>query len=787
MAFGATRRVKIEIQASLISATLTDFPCLLTEDCLPSEMLDADGSYPAQDGGGDIRASSDAAGSTQLALEIVDFSTDNNPANGTAEIWVKIPSVSSTVDTAFYLWYNTASTDTQPAVTDTYGRNAVWSTCELAVHLRSTTPVDSTGSHTLTVEGTLTTTTGPWGQNAVSFDGNDRLTNSDAALTDIYESNDCMLYLISKRTGTLSSNKCAVAFEDTGSGDEITIYPHDSDGIRWNWFDAGGNIINETATNSANWIYTAYCSRGVSDHEGYRDGSSVGTSASSSSGSGPFNVFNIGGNDSGSQDYDGEFSDVLLFDGKTTDAWYFALEHNHSSPSTFAIEGTPSFGLPSYQTDIEDLGADHLWTFDGDSNDSIGSVNGTNSGVVFTGTAITKEGTNCMQTNTQGALSTRGDYVTLATTTEINNSAQARKCVAGWFQSNSFRPPPVHIYGEGNTTTKFQFAMAYGNQLMFECVEATNFPDGLQVYGPSLRPDRAYHLCGIFSGNAHDNEVKLFVDGIEQTAADPADRQPDTASLDARGVAVWGDAGTTAQGFGGDQVRLSCIVTGSYNWWATWGDEADALLTDNEIRETLFERGALAESTVSSDTEANMQTALDALTVSRTNVACDVEIEPVTGAGDFELESDLVFDDLTSLQFRFNSISGALTIVNVSGGNAVASKCAAPYGGTSSITIKNRQTLTITVVDAVTGSAVENARCYIEADTGGPETAGTVIMNTTTNVSGVATVSYDWSANQPIIGYVRQGTASTYYKQNSIGGPLTVNALDATIQLVPDE
>lgn len=439
----------------------------------------------------------------------------------------------------------------------------------------------------------------------------------------------------------------------------------------------------------------------------------------------------------------------------------------------------------AYSDDISGLGADHHWKFDGDYLDAIGSANGTNSGCIVTGTAIAKDATNCMTSNTQGALATRGDYVTLPTTTTINNSAQTRKCVAGWFEADSFRPPPVHIYGEGNTTTKFQFVMAYGNQLMLEAVEATNFPDGLQVYGPALVPNRVYHLCGIFSGNGYDNEIKLFVDGIEQTAADPSDRQPDTANLDLRGVGVFGDAGTTAQGIGGDTVRLSCCADGNYNHWCAWGDEADALLTDTEVRETLFERGALAEDTISTNTEANMQTALDALTVSRTNVACDVEVEAVTGGGDFELESDLQFDDLTSMHFRYNGTADTLTIVNVSGGTATQAKSGAPFGGT--ITIKTRQTLTVTVKDAVTSAAVEGARVYIEADTGGPLTAGTEIMNTTTNVSGVATVSFDYESDQPIIGRVRKGTSSTYYATNAIAGPLTSEALNVTVLLVPDE
>ena len=180
-----------------------------------------------------------------------------------------------------------------------------------------------------------------------------------------------------------------------------------------------------------------------------------------------------------------------------------------------------------------------------------------------------------------------------------------------------------------------------------------------------------------------------------------------------------------------------------------------------------------------------MQTALDALTVSRTNVALDVEVAAVTGGGDFQLTSDLVFDDLTSMQFRYNGTADELTIVNVSGGNATQSKSGAPFGGT--IVVKDRQTLTVTVLDASTKTAISGARVYIEADTGGPETAGTVLMNTTTNVSGVATATYDFESDQPIIGRVRKGSTSTYYKTAAVPGPLTSTPLDATVLMVQDE
>ena len=71
------RQCELEIDHTKLSGNVSNFPVLLTEDTLPLEMFDADGSYPAINGGGDIRFSSDINGETQLACEVVSFVTDN--------------------------------------------------------------------------------------------------------------------------------------------------------------------------------------------------------------------------------------------------------------------------------------------------------------------------------------------------------------------------------------------------------------------------------------------------------------------------------------------------------------------------------------------------------------------------------------------------------------------------------------------------------------------------------------------------------------------------------------
>jgi len=128
MAFptGWHRKCKLEIQYSLVPATVSNLLVLLTKDNLPSEIFDADGSFPAQNGGGDIRVTSDEAGTNLLGIHIRQFVTDNNPANGVSEIIVCVPSVSHTANTPIYIWYHTIGTESQPSPSSPGGSDSAY-------------------------------------------------------------------------------------------------------------------------------------------------------------------------------------------------------------------------------------------------------------------------------------------------------------------------------------------------------------------------------------------------------------------------------------------------------------------------------------------------------------------------------------------------------------------------------------------------------------------------------------------------------------------------------------
>lgn len=130
-----SRKCALSTVPAQVTGAHADFPVLLTAANLPAEMFDADGAHPAQDGGGDIRFSSDSAGANLLPCDVVTFLTDDEPANGVAEIWLRLPNLRDSQSDTIYVWWHTPDNDIQPATTASNGRNAVWSAFERVYHL----------------------------------------------------------------------------------------------------------------------------------------------------------------------------------------------------------------------------------------------------------------------------------------------------------------------------------------------------------------------------------------------------------------------------------------------------------------------------------------------------------------------------------------------------------------------------------------------------------------------------------------------------------------------------
>jgi hypothetical protein len=108
--------------------------------------------------------------------------------------------------------------------------------------------------------------------------------------------------------------------------------------------------------------------------------------------------------------------------------------------------------------------------------------------------------------------------------------------------------------------------------------------------------------------------------------------------------------------------------------------------------------------------------------------------------------------------------------------------------GATVVLVQDPVTTTVTVRAIDTGDPVENARVYMIADSGGPLTAGTVIIQGLTDVTGVISDTRTLAAPQPVTGWVRRATTGRLFRQGPIAGTISnIAGLSLTVQLIPDE
>lgn len=326
----------------------------------------------------------------------------------------------------------------------------------------------------------------------------------------------------------------------------------------------------------------------------------------------------------------------------------------------------------AYADDIDALSPDHAFSFDGSVTDRTAALGSVNSGLVFSGSAICEGVSNSMVTNGINDVLTMSDSLT------FTNVAQSRLALGGWLSLSAIQNPPKHAFLMGSATNAIKILVGWGNALMFELFSLGNF--SIQVFGDvSLEVDRPYHLFMVFEGNGFSNEFRCYLDGVPQMDAEPPNRQPDSSELPGRSAMLFGIPPSGTSLVGGTQVSTLALINGGYNEWAFF-DGANAVLTDAEVRVELFEKGALASVTISSDTEANMQIALDALSSTvRPNEALNIRVEAVTGGGDFTLTADdITHDPLASIHVQYMGID---TLTWVNNNDSDASIGSTPNGG----------------------------------------------------------------------------------------------------------
>jgi len=171
------RQQPLVFDSTKVIADVTYMPTLITRANLDDEVVDPSGSNAARSDGGDIRIYFSNDQTDEMAVEIVGFEHDSVSAADDAEIeiWTSQTDFvnSSVSDTTIYIEYGDGAL-TEYGVTDTHGRDNVWSDYAFVTHHGL---IDSTGNGTITDNGTVSSS-GPFGSSTGARRGDS--TNADS-------------------------------------------------------------------------------------------------------------------------------------------------------------------------------------------------------------------------------------------------------------------------------------------------------------------------------------------------------------------------------------------------------------------------------------------------------------------------------------------------------------------------------------------------------------------------------------------------------------------------------
>ena len=444
-----------------------------------------------------------------------------------------------------------------------------------------------------------------------------------------------------------------------------------------------------------------------------------------------------------------------------------------------------NFGVPAYTLDVLATGPDIYHPFQNSYDDATGNgfaANGqTSSGSFgFVTTPIARGDTHSWTINDANSRIEMND----STYTNITTTHTARN-IGGWIQLDKVYLVPSGFYEEGGGVNNLYFVIGFGNILLGNVADSAGSPVfKVQAFSDfKLTVDRPYHIIMEFIGGTG---FTMYVDGVEVEVTD-GNPITDTTMSTHSGDWSYGrpdgslDTGGTDITYPGAEGILMAH-------WATWSGLGTAPLSAADIRVELFEKGAPATDVIASDTEPNMQAALDLIAPKAyVDVPLPLKVAKLTGGGSFELElEDVTFDSRCSIHVQFLGGAGeTLTIINRGTSNCDVSLCSAPYGGT--VTVINAVAINIHVEVLSDSSAVEGARVYLEAGTGGPLALGTLIFSGLTDASGNITTDLRFSTNQPITGKVRKTTSSPLFKTAAISGTVGASGFSTTISLLSDE
>jgi hypothetical protein len=328
-------RKRITVNHTRVQANLTAFSVLI------SLTSDSDLASHAQSNGNDILFTS-SNGVTKLSHEIEKYTS----SNGELVAWVKVPSLSSSVDTDLYMYYGNPTCGSQQDKTNVWDTNfkGVWHLKEdpsgTAPQMKDTTSNGNNG----TSYGTMTTSDQVAGKinGSLDFDGsNDEIQCGNAASLRITTALTIEAWTKTSSTGAIRGivNKQV----DTSPYNGYQLRKYSDNKFRF----AIGNpssyyAASDSAYTDSNWHYIVGVRRSGTNYL-YVDGvQQAQTFSQSITDSG--NNFDIGRAYVTYTGYwwSGQIDEVRVSNTGRNASWIATCYNNQNSPSTFYSVGSPS-------------------------------------------------------------------------------------------------------------------------------------------------------------------------------------------------------------------------------------------------------------------------------------------------------------------------------------------------------------------------------------------------------------------------------------------------------------
>jgi len=484
------------VNHTLVPSTQSDFTVLVSVTDPALKTL-ANGGHVANTNGYDIGFYADSGGTIKLKWEVENY----NGATGNLIAWVKIPTLSSTTDTPFYLFYGDLSITTdQSDPVNTWDSNF-----KAVYHLGNGTTLsatDSTGGNNGTLINSPTATAG-------KIDGAAHFVSTSGQLISLANPGDFPIttaWTMEAWVKPSTDGNIVLMWGGTSNNGPHMVLPGNNS---WRVGFWGGADVNGTGVDTSAFHHIVGTFDGSSLRL-YKDGSLLaGPTAASPTTSSSLSAV-IGASSFWSSTFNGNIDEVRISGTNRSANWVTAEYNNQNSPGTFITMGsescqsstpTPTPTATPTPSATPATGLVAAYGFNEGNGTVVNDASGNGNNGTINGATWTTSGKygNALNFNGSNALVTINNAASLQLTTGMTLEAWVYPTVTGPWWGDVIYKGNDNYYLEGTSYSSGFPAM--GGTL----------PNAPPLYGTAVLALNTWaHLAATYDGVT----MRLYVNGV---------------------------------------------------------------------------------------------------------------------------------------------------------------------------------------------------------------------------------------------------------------------------------